>query len=37
MNDMLRIIEPMIPALRRYACAQVRNHATADDLVQDWP
>jgi RNA polymerase sigma factor (sigma-70 family) len=35
MNDMLRIIEPMIPALRRYARALVRNHAAADDLVQD--
>ena len=35
MNDMLRIIEPMIPSLRRYARALVRNHATADDLVQD--
>jgi RNA polymerase sigma factor (sigma-70 family) len=35
MNDMLRIIEPMIPSLRRYARALVRNHTTADDLVQD--
>lgn len=35
MNDILRIIEPMIPSLRRYARAMVRNRATADDLVQD--
>ena len=35
MNDMLRLIEPVIPALRRYARALVRNRATADDLVQD--
>ena len=35
MNDMLLLVEPLIPALRRYARALVRNHATADDLVQD--
>ena len=35
MNDMPRQIEPLIPALRRYARALVRNAATADDLVQD--
>ncbi len=35
MSDMLRQIEPVIPALRRYARALVRNRATADDLVQD--
>ena len=35
MNDMLRLIEPMIPSLRRYARALVGNHAAADDLVQD--
>jgi len=35
MNDMLRIIEPMIPSLRRYARALVKNQAAADDLVQD--
>lgn len=35
MNDMLLSIEPLIPALRRYARALVRNPATADDLVQD--
>ena len=33
MNDMLRQIEPLIPALRRYARALVWNAATADDLV----
>jgi RNA polymerase sigma factor (sigma-70 family) len=35
MNDMLHQVEPLIPHLRRYARALVRNHATADDLVQD--
>ena len=35
MNDMLRIVEPLIPALRRYARAMVRDRALADDLVQD--
>ena len=35
MSDMLRQVEPVIPALRRYARALVRNRATADDLVQD--
>ena len=35
MNDMLHLIEPVIPALRRYARALVRNRAAADDLVQD--
>jgi RNA polymerase sigma factor (sigma-70 family) len=35
MNDMLRLVEPVIPALRRYAQGLVRNRATADDLVQD--
>ena len=35
MSDMLRLIEPVIPALRRYARGLVRNRATADDLVQD--
>ena len=35
MNDMLRLVEPAIPALRRYARALVRDRATADDLVQD--
>jgi RNA polymerase sigma factor (sigma-70 family) len=35
MNDMLRQVEPLIPALRRYAWALMRNPASADDLVQD--
>lgn len=35
MNDMGYLVEPLIPALRRYARALVRNAATADDLVQD--
>ena len=35
MKDMLLQVEPLIPALRRYARALVRNRATADDLVQD--
>jgi RNA polymerase sigma-70 factor (ECF subfamily) len=35
MKDMLLQVEPLIPALRRYACALVRNRANADDLVQD--
>jgi len=35
MSDMLHQIEPVIPALRRYARSLVRNRATADDLVQD--
>ena len=35
MDDMLRQVEPLIPALRRYARALVRNAAAADDLVQD--
>lgn len=32
---MIRIIEPLIPALRRYARALLRDPAGADDLVQD--
>lgn len=35
MSDMLHQIEPVIPALRRYAHSLVRNRAAADDLVQD--
>jgi RNA polymerase sigma factor (sigma-70 family) len=35
MKDILLQVEPLIPALRRYARALVRNRATADDLVQD--
>lgn len=35
MNDMIRIVEPLIPALRRYAGSLTRNPAETDDLVQD--
>lgn len=35
MKDMTLLIEPLIPALRRYARALMRDRAAADDLVQD--
>lgn len=35
MKDMLVQVEPLIPGLRRYARALVRERAAADDLVQD--
>ena len=35
MDDLLHQVEPLIPALRRYSRALVRNAAAADDLVQD--
>ncbi len=35
MNDMLPLIEPLIPALRRYARSLMKEQAAADDLVQD--
>ena len=35
MTDPGPLIEPLIPALRRYAFALRRDHAAADDLVQD--
>src|ERR1700688_1717035 len=35
MADMAHLIEPVIPALRRYARTLVRGAADADDLVQD--
>jgi RNA polymerase sigma factor (sigma-70 family) len=35
MQDMLVQVEPLIPALRRYARSLARNRANADDLVQD--
>ena len=35
MNDMHRLIEPLIPSLRRYARALTKDRAAADDLVQD--
>jgi len=34
-SEMLLLVEPQIPALRRYARALTRDRATADDLVQD--
>ncbi len=35
MNDLLLQVEPMIPALRRYARGLVRDAESADDIVQD--
>lgn len=35
MADPGALLEPLIPALRRYAYALLRDHAAADDLVQD--
>lgn len=35
MADADVLLEPLIPALRRYAYALVRDHDRADDLVQD--
>lgn len=35
MKDMLLQVEPLIPALRRYARALLRDRTAADDLVQD--
>ena len=35
MSDMVRLVEPLIPALRRYARALLRDPADADDLVQE--
>src|SRR5260370_15829519 len=35
MADIAHLIEPVIPALRRYARTFVRDAADADDLVQD--
>ena len=35
MDDKLHQVEPLIPALRRYARALMRDRASADDLVQD--
>jgi len=34
-DDAGALLEPLIPALRRYAYSLVRDHAAADDLVQD--
>lgn len=35
MADAASLLEPLIPALRRYAYALARDHDAADDLVQD--
>jgi RNA polymerase sigma-70 factor (ECF subfamily) len=35
MSEMAALIEPHIPALRRYAFALIRDDTAADDLVQD--
>jgi len=35
MKDMMLLIEPLIPALRRYARALLRDRTAADDLLQD--
>lgn len=35
MQDLIARVEPMIPALRRYARALLRDRDLADDLVQD--
>ncbi len=35
MQDMIVLVEPLIPALRRYARSLLRNASAADDLVQD--
>lgn len=35
MKDMLVQVEPLIPSLRRYARALMRDRTAADDLVQD--
>lgn len=35
MDDIAQQIEPLIPGLRRYAYALMRDHEGADDLVQD--
>ena len=35
MNEIAALIEPQIPALRRYAWALLRDNDAADDLVQD--
>jgi RNA polymerase sigma factor (sigma-70 family) len=34
-TDAVRLLEPLIPALRRYARALLRDRSAADDLVQD--
>jgi RNA polymerase sigma-70 factor (ECF subfamily) len=34
-NDLMPLVEPLIPGLRRYARALLKDRAAADDLVQD--
>lgn len=34
-DEIARLVEPLIPGLRRYAYALMRDNAAADDLVQD--
>jgi RNA polymerase sigma factor (sigma-70 family) len=35
LDEIASLLEPQIPALRRYAWALLRDHEAADDLVQD--
>lgn len=35
MSDLVRMVQPLIPGLRRYARAMLRDAHSADDLVQD--
>jgi RNA polymerase sigma factor (sigma-70 family) len=35
MDDMMLLVEPVIPALRRYARALMKERTASDDLVQD--
>lgn len=35
MSQIAALLEPLVPALRRYAFALTRDHPAADDLVQD--
>lgn len=35
MQDMITLVEPLIPALRRYARSLLHDRSAADDLVQD--
>lgn len=35
MSDLVQMVQPLIPGLRRYARTMLRDASTADDLVQD--
>ncbi|HET6338790.1 MAG TPA: sigma-70 family RNA polymerase sigma factor [Polyangiales bacterium] len=35
MADLIELVRPSVPALRRYARSMVRDHTWADDLVQE--